>query len=617
MCGGAMAALAALLFVSLLDQQSALAQAADESGLSLTIRCATNVLRVGDEIPIEFVISNHGREDCYYENMAGQRPGFKLLVKTASGQEVPEIPPNIVDFGGYPRNLQGLFPILHPGHSVTNTIVLNRWFLVKEAGRYEIVGAYSGRRFGDKSIPPLSADPISIAVLPRTKAEMDEYIKGLTNQVEARLRYRAGNRQAAAYSDGELDGLLRKLMYTCSPAIVPMLLTTLYEPGTAGRWASKALLCYVPHTEDTWEAIIAAAAQHGVNQPMYDLLSSYEHNKEAIKPIIERALAPESIGDWDFGAQLAGNCYYDDAFTARLIAIAVGSNTHSNTRRAAMEALARNRTDAGVKALKMLLNHPDPDVGRLLADAICIGYSFPGARPLRQEDFDANDVRPLTERLLNSGERSGGGLGLAELFGDDIFTPRLVQMTMDRTSDYWFEAIEVLAMNRTDEGVKTLRAILNDPDPSISMEAEEAILSAHLRRGASRGKPLRADDFDAKEMRPIIERDLTLREPYLSFGLALAQEFGDDSLIPRLAALATKPDLLNRDFAIRALSFNRSDEGVKTLKALLNDPDPNISKTTENAIREAYTSRRDAEGRPLRPDDFDVKFQQPALTPAN
>ena len=155
---------------------------------------------------------------------------------------------------------------------------------------------------------------------------------------------------------------------------------------------------------------------------MYDLLSRYDHNKEAIKPIIERALAEENRQGWDFGAQLAGICYYDDAFTTRLIAIAVGTNTQSNARRAAMEALARNRTDAGVKALKTLLNDPDPDTGRTLANAICIGYSFPGARPLRLEDFDANEVRPLTERLLNSGEQSGGGLGLAELFGDDIYT---------------------------------------------------------------------------------------------------------------------------------------------------------------------------------------------------
>ena len=121
-------------------------------------------------------------------------------------------------------------------------------------------------------------------------------------------------------------------------------------------------------------------------------------------------------------------------------------------------------------------------------------------------------------------------------------------MAMDRTSDYWFQAIEALAMNRTDEGVKTVRMILNDPDPAISREAEDAILSAHQRRGASRGKRLRADDFSAKEMRRFIERDLALNGAYLGVGVALAQQFGDDSATSKLLALATRPELLDRAY---------------------------------------------------------------------
>jgi len=37
---------------------------------------------------------------------------------------------------------------------------------------------------------------------------------------------------------------------------------------------------------------------------------------------------------------------------------------------------------------------------------------------------------------------------------------------------------------------------------------------------------------------------------------------------------------------------------------LLNGSDPQISKTAEVAIRNAYTSRGDARGRPLRVDDL-------------
>jgi hypothetical protein len=37
---------------------------------------------------------------------------------------------------------------------------------------------------------------------------------------------------------------------------------------------------------------------------------------------------------------------------------------------------------------------------------------------------------------------------------------------------------------------------------------------------------------------------------------------------------------------------------------------------TEDAIRYAYTARGEEKGRPLRPDDFDAKFQQPEAPPA-
>jgi hypothetical protein len=45
------------------------------------------------------------------------------------------------------------------------------------------------------------------------------------------------------------------------------------------------------------------------------------------------------------------------------------------------------------------------------------------------------------------------------------------------------------------------------------------------------------------------------------------------------------------------------------LKTLLHDPDPKTSQLAEAAIRNAYTSRGDARGRPLWADDFDAKLR--------
>jgi len=94
-------------------------------------------------------------------------------------------------------------------------------------------------------------------------------------------------------------------------------------------------------------------------------------------------------------------------------------------------------------------------------------------------------------------------------------------------------------------------------------------------------------------------------------GVGLIEQFGSDDFASQLIAIATSPGNFARDTAIYALALNRTDEGVQTLKTLLNDPDQKISKTTEDAIRNAYTSRGNACGRPLSPEDFDEKFRVP------
>lgn len=116
----------------------------------------------------------------------------------------------------------------------------------------------------------------------------------------------------------------------------------------------------------------------------------------------------------------------------------------------------------------------------------------------------------------------------------------------------------------------------------------------------------------------MIERLLESSKPEDAIlALLLADEFGDDALTPKLVALAMNPGPAPKDSAsagdsarargaaMFALALNRTDEGVKTLKTLLNDPDPKISKMAENAMRYAFMWRGPARGRPLRADDFE------------
>jgi beta-lactamase regulating signal transducer with metallopeptidase domain len=485
--------------------------AENPSGITLEIRCTNTDLKVGDEIPIQFIISNHGMGDVSYVDPMPQLmvpDEVNLVAKTAFGENVPK--PNLRK---RPTSLVRQILVLHPGQSFSKFIPLNFWALIKEPGRYQVVGTYLGRDV---------STPITITVLPRTMEEMDDYIKGLTNQLAAEL----AGRTAQISHDPALDDLFRKLMFTCNPKIVPTLLHLMNEDGPQsgdwGWWVPEALSCYVPRTKETWQIVLNEVARHGLNHKLESLLAQYDFNAADMKPIIERALAADKTNEWRFGAMLAADSYYEDSFASRLIAIAIDSNAPPNytgriigealswntVRAPAMMALARNRTDAGVKALKSLLNDPDPQICVLLAQAILGGYNSKGKTPtgrhLEPGDFDAKDVRPLIERLLTSAYSSyqSQGLWLAEMLGDDALTPRLVALaTKSEFADRNF-AVEALAMNRTDEGVKTLKTLLADPNPKVSKMAEDAIRRAYTARGDARGRPLRADDFDAQFQQP-------------------------------------------------------------------------------------------------------------------
>jgi len=392
----------------------------------------------------------------------------------------------------HPGRVGGLFQfgVLHPGESVSKVIALNLWALIKKPGQYEVTGVYS-----DDSRSATSG-PVSITVLPRTEAEMHDYIRELTNNVAP---------------SGMSEDLVKKLMYTCNPEIVPILLKVMStEGGNANFWATAALADYVPRTEETRKAILDAATEHGVNGTSLELvLMDHEFSNEEVKPVIERALAADNSGGWRAGVWLALH-YYDDDFTPQLIAIAKDPNARWDTRSVAMRVLTYHRTDAGVKAIKALLKDPAQEMLNPLAETIANGYAHldtsTNGRPLKPDDFSAENLRPLIERLLVSTNQAlqlqlQGAL-LAKQFGSDALTAQLVVLATNSSPDTRYHAICALALNRTDEGLKTLKTLLNNPDPKISNVAEAAIRNAYTSRGDARGRPLWTDDFDAKFQQP-------------------------------------------------------------------------------------------------------------------
>jgi hypothetical protein len=85
----------------------------------------------------------------------------------------------------------------------------------------------------------------------------------------------------------------------------------------------------------------------------------------------------------------------NDRFIPRLIFVAEDPKTRA--RETAMHALAGNRTDEGVAALRRLLDDPDEKVRVMAARAVHTGYRLRGRRkgtPLRDDDFPPDLRQP-------------------------------------------------------------------------------------------------------------------------------------------------------------------------------------------------------------------------------
>lgn len=348
---------------------------------SLTLRCTNSILKVGDEIPIEFIITNRGTNDYKYADRTYDRSGrmseYELVAKTESGEEVRDPRAG----ARWQWMIGGLFGyrVLKPGQSFSKVIPLNRWALVNEPGRYTVTGHYTaGERFSTNPAV-INSEPITVAILPRTESEMDAYIGELSNKIAAIPSVRL-------VTSRRMPEDVRVTEAVPDPAMC--------EPASDGFWEAEALLYYVPRSEAIKQALIKTASEHGLQNNMEYLLRQYGVSAEEMKPLIQRSLAPDNPQAWASGA-VAAQQFSDDAFSSRLAAIASGTN--SGARDQAIYALAANRTDQSVEALKSLLNESDPHIHMTVTNAIQTAYFYRGiwtGTPLKPEDFPSLYHKP-------------------------------------------------------------------------------------------------------------------------------------------------------------------------------------------------------------------------------
>ncbi len=234
---------------------------------------------MGDEIPVEFVISNRSTADFNYGDTdygpIDWVQDYQLTIQSADGKTIPSPRANFRE--GISGEWLGSMRVLHPGEFFTKTFPLNVAAAIKIPGQYTVTGTYLGDSFRP---PGIRSAPIHITVLPRTDSEMDAYIGSLTNQF-ARID---------GTSRDERNSILMKLAFTCSPKIVSFMLNGMYATDD-NFWASEALVVYIPHSDATRKEIIGTALRRGLAEGMDYLLNKYGCTKEERQAILKQSLA--------------------------------------------------------------------------------------------------------------------------------------------------------------------------------------------------------------------------------------------------------------------------------------------------------------------------------------
>ncbi len=183
----------------------------------------------------------------------------------------------------------------------------------------------------------------------------------------------------------------------------------------------------------------------------------------------------------------------------------------------------------------------------------------------------------------------------ARLYPDDEYTPRLITIATDPSNRARYQAIYALAYNRTDEGVKTLKALLESPDAGIRNTVSWAVRNAYTDIPVCSESP---DNEYTSEL-IAVTKDTNNFGWEFAFAISEIARTRTEEGIKALKALLEDPE--------KDIPIAKSDEGVKKLKALLNSPDRDIRERTAGAIYWAYQAYP---GRPLREDDFGEEFKE-------
>ena len=131
---------AALVGVIALTCSPVLAQ---PPALHVEIRCDADNLRVGDEIPIRFIVTNLGAASFEHGSSSPYRFGaLNFDLKAFDELQRPVIDPQSVGFpaGGIAGSILSTPRVLETGDSFEETLPLNEWASLRRRGQFTVRG---------------------------------------------------------------------------------------------------------------------------------------------------------------------------------------------------------------------------------------------------------------------------------------------------------------------------------------------------------------------------------------------------------------------------------------------------------------------------------------------
>jgi hypothetical protein len=236
--------------------------------------------------------------------------------------------------------------------------IVNDHALISGPGIYRVIGVIAREKesgFGAEVIARSRA--VKIVVAARSDEQMGQHVEQLAVKLE-------GARNAE-----EKASVIRKLAYTRDRRIVPALVGWNYDGG------DSALLCaafenYLPIEARTKEMVLRAATKRGLTEILIRVLERFGCSEEQWKEVIVASLASDDE-TCVRAAVCAAQNHPADAHTKRLIELA--EDPDSLSRRAAITALARNRTDETVQAIRGLLADADDEIREVTKVALSVG----------------------------------------------------------------------------------------------------------------------------------------------------------------------------------------------------------------------------------------------------